>query len=78
MTTPPSAQNNRIKYAWLIWTGYSPEEARRLAKRVKMPPQFYLDLERWFFYHEGRLYFDSTGGGINEMTREFRENAEKA
>ena len=60
MTIPPSAHNNRIKYAWCKWMGYSTPMAKNFSQRTQMPAQFYADLEKWFYYHKGKLYFDPT------------------
>jgi len=73
MTISPSAHNNRTKYAWCKWAGYSTKDAKLLSQRAKMPLQFYADLEKWFFYRDGRLYFDPSAGKTHDL-KNFRQN----
>jgi len=73
MTTQPSAHNNRIKYAWLRYWKYSTEDANRLSRREEMPLGFYEDLDKWFFYENGRLILDPTEGEINKFVEQYAQ-----
>ena len=73
MTIQPSAHNNRIKYAWLRYWKYSTEDAKRLSQRQEMPLGFYEDLDKWFFYENGRLILDPTESEINKFVQEYQK-----
>ena len=65
MTIQPSKPNNRIKYAWFRYQQYPIAEAKRLSQRPEMPPEFFADFEKWFFYTNGQLRLDSSDGEDN-------------
>ncbi len=72
-----NAKARRIKYAWLRWAGYPPDEAQQLSHRAMMPPAFYDDLDRWFFYRRGRLSLDPTNGKVNRLLEFISEKLQK-
>jgi len=65
----PTAKNNKVKYAWYRYRGYSPGQAKLLAQRTETPQEFYDDLEKWFFYQNGQLELDPTDGEINKSIK---------
>lgn len=58
LITPNTPQNQKIKYAWLRYKNLPRDVAKKLCRRTRMPDEFYEDLEKYFFYEQGRLILD--------------------
>ena len=75
MNITPTAHNNRIKYAWYRWRGLPSSAAKRLSQHIAMPPEFYVDLDRWFYYQQGQLKLDPTNGQDNSKAQKLENFA---
>lgn len=74
---PNTLANQRVKYAWYRYKGLPIPLAKKLSRKSGVPPELIDDLDKWFYYEDGRLTRDDSNGADNLFRKEISEKIQK-